>query len=96
MVAPAPDTLRPKQHRLVRATKALAVATKAAVARNVVFMMVNCQGNVKRMDLRMMVEVEVNDVFQVGCLLRTRGVPAFIDQKHLDNLLVGIPNSPNR
>lgn len=50
----------------------------------------------ERMGLRMMVEVEVENVFQIGCLLRTRGVPAFIDQKYLSNLLIGIPNSPNR
>lgn len=59
-------------------------------------MVVEGQGNEKQIEWRMMVEVEVINVFQLGCLFRTRGVPAFIDQKHLNNLLMGTLNSPNR
>lgn len=91
-----PETLRPKQHVLVRATKALVAARKAAVARSVVFMVVEGQDNEKRIEWRMMVEVEVINVFQLGCLFRTRGVHAFIDQKYLTNLLIATLNSPNR
>ena len=60
--APVPEAVRPKQQVLLRATKALAVATRAAVAKTVVFIMIEVEGNVNERNGKcfssLMVDVE--------------------------------------